>query len=202
MMGKAGFLGTLLFLALLFAIVTTSHYAASDEYQTGSTTMNVTVRGYVSIGVSDCLTSGIAFDTQDPSTNDNNATCNTGGPDSGTGFNLTVDQSSTVNINFTHAANRSNLTDGTYTIMIANVTTHSNATANNGTNLLDAGTSITLSTSWQGMETCGTLGDGANCWITYFLDVPAAQPPGTYIVGYCWCGRQEGTAEGNCGTCA
>ncbi len=201
MMGKVGFLGTLLFLALLLAIVTSSHYATSVEYQTGSTTMNVTIRGYVSIGVSDCLTTGITFATQDPNTNDNNASCNTGGPDSGTGFNLTVDQSSTVSINFTYSSNRTNLTDGTYIINIANVTTHSNSTANNGTNLLDAGTSTTFNTSWQGMETCGTLGDGANCWITYFLDIPAGQPPGTYIVGYCWCGRQQATDEVNCGTC-
>jgi hypothetical protein len=201
MMGKVGFLGTLLFLALLLAIVTSSHYATSVEYQTGSTTMNVTIRGYVSIGVSDCLTTGITFATQDPNTNDNNASCNTGGPDSGTGFNLTVDQSSTVSINFTYSSNRTNLTDGTYIINIANVTTHSNSTANNGTNLLDAVTSTALSTSWQGMETCGNLGDGTNCWITYFLDIPAVQPPGTYIVGYCWCGRQQGTDEVNCGTC-
>lgn len=201
MMGKTGFLGTLLFSVFLLAIITTSHYATSAEYQTGSTTMNVTIRGYVSIAASTCLTSGIAFSTQDPDTTDINATCNTGGAGGGTGFNLTVDASSTVDINFTHASNRSNLTDSTNIIEIANVTTNSNITANNGENLYDAGTSTTLSTAWQGMETCGTLGDGANCWTTYFLDIPASQPPGTYIVGYCWCGRQQGTAEGNCGTC-
>ena len=203
MIGKMGSTGILLALfgILLVAFSAFPFGAESAEYQTGTTKMNVTVRGYVSIAVSTCLTNGIGFATQDPNTNDNNASCNSIAANGGTSYNLTVDQSSTVNINFTHAGNRTNLTDGTNTLNIGNVTYNSNSTANNGTNLLNAGTSESLSTSWDGMEICGTLGGGANCWATYFLDVPATQPPGVYITGYCWCGRQVGSDIGNCGSC-
>lgn len=203
MLGKISLTGILLAFSgiLLVAFGAFPFGAESAEYATGSTTMNVTVRGYVSIAVSTCLSNGIGFATQDPNTNDNNATCNNVTANGGTGYNITVDQSSTVNINFTHASNRTNLTDGTNTLNIVNVTYNSNATANDGANLLNATSSEPLNTSWIGMETCGTLGDGANCWATYFLDVPASTPPGVYVTGYCWCGRQQATDEGNCGTC-
>jgi len=202
MMGKMGLFGALaIFSVILLALGAITQSGYSAEYQTGSTTMNVTVRGYVSISASNCLTTGITFSTQDPNTNDNNASCNTAGPNSGTAYNLTVDSSSTVSINFTHASNRTNLTDGTNILIIGNVTTHSNSTANNGTNLLNAATSTSLSNSWQGMETCGTVGNAGNCWSAYFLDIPANQPPGTYLTGYCWCGRQTTTDINNCGSC-
>jgi hypothetical protein len=202
MMGKMGLFGALAIIsAVLLVLVAVPRSGYSANYQTGGTTMNVTVRGYVSVTASSCLTYGITFSTQDPNTNDNNASCNTGGPSSGSGLNLTVDPSSTVSINFTHATNRTNLTDGINTLNIGNVTSNSNSTANSGTNLLDAGTSTGLSMTWMEMETCGTLGTSSNCWSAYFLDVPAAQAPGVYKIGYCWCGRQQGTAEANCGTC-
>ena len=198
-MGYIGLLGLLVVVCVLSVLL--PGFVHSAEYQTGSTTMNVTVRGYVSITASPCIINGITFDTQDPNTNDNNASCNTAGPGGGTGYNLTVGTESTVNVNFTHSSNRTDLTDGSNSIGIGNVTTNSNSTANDGANLLDASTSTPLSNSWTLMEDCENLGDGTNCWITYFLDVPAEQPPGTYIAGYCWCGRQTGTSESNCGTC-
>lgn len=200
MMGKMGLTTALLFFGVLLVILAAVPYSGrSAEYQTGTTRMNVTIRGYVSIGVSGCLTNGITFSTQDPSTAGINATCNTGGP-GGTGFNLTVDPSSTVSINFSHAGNRTNLTDGTNTFNIGNVTYNSDSTSNTGA-ILSNSTATSLSNGWGGMETCGTLGNGANCWATYFLDIPGSQPPGVYMTGYCWCGRQQATDEVNCGTC-
>jgi hypothetical protein len=204
MMGKIGLLGTLVFLgALLVVFSAFSSPGSSDIQQTGTTKMNVTIRGYVSIAASTCVTGGITFNQTDPGTTGNNATCNWGqGDNGGSGFNLTVDPSSTVNINFTHATNRTNLTDGTNFIMILNnVTTHSNITEDNGTNLLNNDTATSLSNSWLEQETCDSLGDGANCWSTYFLDVGLEQPPGTYETGYCWCGRQIATDINTCGTC-
>ncbi len=202
MRGKIGLFGVLALFGLVIVIFGMFSYIGhSAEYQTGSTTMSVTVRGYVSILVSQNITSGISFDTQDPNTNDNNATGNDDGPGGGTGYNLTVGTESTVNVNFTHAANRTNLTTGSSYLGIGNVTTNSNSTANDGANLMDPSGSTSLSNSWKAMEDCENLGDGANCWITYFLDVPVNQPPGNYNAGYCWCGRQTGTSESNCGTC-
>lgn len=203
MIGKSHMIGILAIFAATFTIFSLFAYIGySAEYQTGSTTMNVTIRGYVSISVSNCLTNGISFATKDPNTNNNNATCNNITTNGGTGYNLTVDPSSTVSINFTHATNRTNLTDGVNTISIdANLTYHSNSTANNASNLKDAATSTALSNSWKAMENCTSLTDSDNCWSTYFLDIPLNQAPGNYWTGYCWCGRQTGTAEGNCGTC-
>jgi len=201
MIGKIGLLGTLVFLGtILVVFFGVSYNALSAEYQTGTTTMDVTVRGYVSISVSTNITSGITFSTQDPGTTDNNAS-NNNFWNPGTGYNLTVDASSTVNINFTHASNRTNLTTGTYYLGIGNVTYNSNSTARGGINLADASGSEALSTSWDDLETCDNLADDGNCWLAYFLDVPAAQEPGSYEAGYCWCGRQQGTAEANCGSC-
>jgi hypothetical protein len=174
----------------------------SADYATGSTTMNVTVRGWVSILISNCLTNGITFATQDQSSNGNNASCNNNAANGGSTFNLTVDASSTVSINFSHASNRTNLTTESYYIGIGNVTYHANSTANNGTNIFSNGTAISLTNGWSGMETCESSSINSNCWATYFLSVPAGQQPGVYVTGYCWCGRQEGTSESNCGTCA
>jgi len=203
MIGKISLIGILLFFGALLVVFSAFSYPGySDIKQTGTTKMNVTVRGWVAISVSDCLTDGITFATQEQNTAGNNASCNNISANGGTAYNLTVDATSTVTINFTHASNRTNLTTGTNTLDIGNVTYNSNSTENNATALLGNSTATSLSTSWVGMEECGTLGDGANCWETYFLDVPAGQAPGVYITGYCWCGRQQDTSDTNCGTCA
>ena len=203
MMGKISLLGTLVVLGILAAISFTAVPSAdSATYETGTTTMNVTVRGWVGINVSDCVTAGITFLTQDQGTNDNNASCNNITASGGTGYNLTRDASSTVDINFSHTSNRSNLTTGTYTFDIGNVTYNSNYTANNAADLYDTASSDPLLISWVGLEDCGGINaTDPDCWMMYYLDVPGAQAPGSYYTGYCWCGRQPGTGEGDCGTC-
>ncbi|MEM2117234.1 MAG: hypothetical protein QW754_05860 [Thermoplasmata archaeon] len=198
---KCSILWILVITVVILIITNLTQITNSAEYQTGSTTMNVTVRGYVAISASTCLTGGITFGTLDPNTNGNNATCNTNGPSGGTNYNLTVDPSSTVNINFTHSSNRTNLISGGDTIPISNVKYHSSSTSNTDSNLYNYGTAISLSNSWGGLENCGNLGDGQNCWITYFIDIPSSTPPGNYLAGYCWCGRQVGTSESSCGSC-
>ena len=203
-MGKAG-LGALVFFgALVVVFFGISYSGYSDQSQTGATTMNVTVRGYVAITASTCITSGITFNMTDPGTDGNNATCNSGyWGVGGTGYNITVDSSSTVNINFTHASNRTDLTTGTDTIDIGNVTSHSSSTASNSAGIWDNSTATSLSNSWLGLENCGNIPNtGGNCWITYFINIPADQTPGDYKAGYCWCGRQQGQSQSLCGTCA
>lgn len=208
MMGKIGLLGTLLFLGTLLVVffgVSYSGYSALQ--QTGSTTMNVTIRGYVSLSISTCITNGVTFNTTDPATDGNNATCNSGyWGVGGTGYNITVNTDTSVTVNFTHASNQTNLTDGTNYIMIGNVTTHSNSTNSSGepagNNLWDNGTATAISNSWLAMEDCeGIPQTGGDCWATYFINIPADQVPGDYTTGYCWCGRQQGQAEALCGTC-
>lgn len=203
MMGKIGLLGTLVFLGILLVVFSAvTHTADSATYESGNTTMNVTVRGWVGINVSDCITAGITFQSQDQNTNDNNASCNNISSNGGTSYNLTRDASSTVDINFSHASNHTSLTTGSHDILIGNVTYNSDYAENNATGLYDAGTSSPLSTSWIGMENCGGINaTDPNCWIMYYLDVPGNQQPGTYVAGYCWCGRQVGSPEGDCGSC-
>jgi|GEM_PF-1990514 len=205
MMGKIGLLGTLVFLGTLLVVFFGVSYSGySAQQQTGTTTMNVTIRGYVSLSASPCVTDGITFNTTDPGTDGNNATCNSGyWGVGGTGYNLTVNTESTVTVNFTHASNQTNLTDwsGNY-IMIGNITTHSNSTQSNGAGIWDNSTATGLSNSWLAMEDCeGIPQTGGNCWITYFMNVPVDQVPGDYNTGYCWCGRQQNQAESLCGTC-
>jgi hypothetical protein len=199
MKGKMGVMGALVIFGVLFAgFCALQQSASSTEYATGSTTMNVTVRGYVSISASSCLTNGITFTTQDPGDYGTNATCNN---NTGSGnYNLTTGSETTVNVNFTHASNRTELTTGTYNLNIGNLTTNS-ATSNVSAGLLSNATATALSSSWLEMENCGTLAKNSNCYATYFLDVPLSTQPGLYIAGYCWCGRQTATAEGNCGAC-
>jgi len=203
MIGKTNIFWTAVFLVALLAMFIIVPYPGySAEYETGQTTMNVTVRGYVSLLASTCLTNGITFETRDPNTDNNNASCNNITANGGTGYNLTVDASSTVSVNFTQASNRTNLTDGTNTIVInANLTYNSNSTNNTASNLLDPAVSEALSNSWKAMENCTNLGGSADCWSTYFLDIPDGQAPGNYYTGYCWCGREINKAESLCGTC-
>jgi len=209
MMGKIGLLGALVFLgALLVVFFGVSYSGYSAEQETGTTTLNVTIRGWVSISATTCITNGISFNESDQGTDGNNATCNSGyWLYSGTGYNITINSESTVNINFTHASNRSNLTTGTYNIDIGNVTYNSNSTnstgAPTGNDLWDNSTATALSTSWIQMEDCDNNDktNKPNCWVTYFLNVPSGQEPGDYETGYCWCGRQTTKAESLCGTC-
>jgi hypothetical protein len=205
MMGKIGLLGALLvFGTLLVVFFGASYPGYSEQQQTGSTTMNVSIRGFVSITISSCITNGITFNTTDPGTDGNNATCNSGyWGTGGTGYNLTVKSDTTVTVNFTHASNQTNLTDWSLNyIMIGNVTSHSNSTASDGAGIWDNATSTSMSSSWLAMEDCeGIPESGGNCWVTYFLNVPTDQTPGDYDTGYCWCGRQQGQSETLCGTC-
>ena len=57
MMGKIALSGILVLCAVMvMGLIITNYTAHSAEYQTGSTTMNVTIRGFVSISASNCLT--------------------------------------------------------------------------------------------------------------------------------------------------
>jgi hypothetical protein len=209
MIGKTGIFWTAAFLvAILAMFMLAPNLVYSAQQQTGGTKMNVTIRGAVSISISPCLTTGIQFKSTDPGDTDVNASCNniTVNLTGGTAYNLTVDATSTVNVNFTHASNRTNLTTGTYYLAIANVTYNSNSTANfNETELHDPDDSDPMEDgdggNWGPLEDCDNLGDNKNCWITYYIDIPSYQPPGNYFTGYCWCGRDVNGAETLCGEC-
>lgn len=195
--------GPVLIVAILAVmLIFVSGNTKSEMYQISSTKMNVTVRGYVAITASTCLTGGITFSTIDPGSYGNNATCNINGSGTGTGYNITVDLSSNTNVNFTQATNGS-LLSSSYEIGAGNITYNSNLTGNAEANLLSNATATSLqATSFAAMEECDNVNEGSTCHVAYFLNVPDSnQPPGNYETKYCWCGRQINQAVALCGTC-
>ena len=159
------------------------------------TTTGVT---FISISLSTALINGIMFGTINPSTNDNPALNNTNGPGGGTAYNITIDSSTTVNVDLYNDAS-GNLVSGSYIIGIGNVTNQANTTSNTGNNLVAAG-SIALSTIYSIIGSiCQNLVANSNCWISYWLDSPTAQPPGSYTTTYKYCAVQNGTSSSQCG---
>jgi len=154
---------------------------------------------WISISISPSLSSGILFGTVSPNTNDNNATNNTNGPGGGTAYNITIDTSTTVNVDLYHDAN-GNMISGSSSIGIGNVTHQANTTSNTGNNLIPS-SSVALSTTYSiiGSNVCQNLGININCWIAYWLDVPSAQLPGDYNTTYEYCTVQTGQGYGQCG---
>jgi hypothetical protein len=160
-------------------------------------TTNGTV--FISISVSQALLDGITFGTINPNTNDNPAINNTNGVEGGTAYNITIDSSTTVNVDLYNDAS-GNLVSGSYIIAIGNVTHKSNITSNTGDNLV-ATDSIALSTTYSiiGNNVCQSLAANSNCWIRYWLDSPTAQPPGNYTTTYKYCAVENGAGYSQCG---
>jgi len=153
---------------------------------------------FISISISPALMNGIMFGTINPNTNDNPALNNTNGPGSGTAYNITIDSSTTVNVDLYHDAS-GNLVSGSYIIGIGNVTNQANTTSNTGNNLVAAG-STALSTTYSIIgSVCQNLLANSNCWMSYWLDSPTSQPPGNYITNYKYCAVQNGAGYGQCG---
>jgi hypothetical protein len=153
---------------------------------------------FISISISSALQSGIMFGTINPDTNDNPALNNSNGPGGGTAYNITIDASTTVNVDLYHDATV-NLVSGSYIIGIGNVTHQANTTSNTGNNLVAAG-STALSTTYSIIGSiCQNLLANSNCWISYWLDSPTAQPPESYTTTYKYCAVQNGTSYGQCG---
>ncbi len=153
---------------------------------------------FISISISPALMNGIMFGTINPGTNDNPAINNTNGAGGGTAYNITIDSSTTVNVDLYNDAS-GNLVSGSYIIGIGNVTHQANTTSNTGDNLVAAG-SIALSITYSIIGSiCQNLLANSNCWISYWLDSPTVQPPGSYTTTYKYCAVQNGTDYGQCG---
>jgi len=143
----------------------------------GSTVSNVTIVSYLSISMSQNLSSGILFGSVDtlPAT-DINATHNYDGPTSGTSMNITVSTDSNVNVDFCTKANAGMQTSGSDIIGIGNET-YSNATTVSST-VPALGSQVPLTASY--VKSGFNVTRGGNNYYRFWLDIPAAQAPGTY----------------------
>ncbi len=179
------------------------------SYQYGTTTMNATVGAWVSITPSVAITGGITFGNINPGTNNNTAVNDATGPPGAncTGYNITVDTSSNVNVDLFNDA-LGDLTSGGNTIRINNVTLEANQTqcGRNVNMTLTSGGSIQLNTTYLIMGNasttvgpCKSVASGNLCHIAYWLNVPSSQITGTYATTYKYCGVQENTGVGSCG---
>jgi len=199
----------LLVLASFFGYTRITGFAT---YIYGNTTMNATVGAWVAITPSNTITAGISFGNINPGTNNNKALNDTTGPPSTncTGYNISVDTSSNVNVDMFNDAS-GNLTSDGNTIRINNVTLEANQTqcgANvNMTSTSDGTIQLNItyliigntSTTAGPCKSVPYTGGGGKCHIAYWLDVPSVQVAGTYNTSYEYCGVQEDTGSGNCG---
>jgi hypothetical protein len=178
-------------------------------YQYGTTTMNATVGAWVSITPSVAITGGITFGSINPGTNNNTAVNDATGPpgDNCTGYNITVDTSSNVNVDLFNDAS-GDLDSSGNKIGIGNVTLESNQTqcGENINITATSGGSIQLTTSYLIMGNdsttegpCKSVASGNLCHIAYWLNVPSSQVTGTYTTTYKYCGVQEDSGVGSCG---
>ena len=143
----------------------------------GSTVSNVTIVNYLSIAMSTNLQAGILFGSVSalPATNIN-ATHNYDGGSSASTMNLSVSTDSNVNVDFCIKAN-ANLQDaGTDVIGIGNET-YANATSTDATTPAVA-SEVPLTTS--NVKAGVNIAKGASNHFRVWLDIPAAQAPGTY----------------------
>ncbi len=180
----------------------------SAQNVTDYMTFTVGTAEFVSINVSDAINWGIRFGEIEQNTNDNAALNDTNGPDGGTAYNITIDTSSTVNVDLYHDTS-DDLKFGGNTILIANVSHAANNTTNTGANLFlyqnpDDLDSIALSKTYAiiGNNTtvfgCQDMAPGSNCWITYWLDVALGITAGNYNTTYEYCGVKIGIGSGQC----
>lgn len=198
-----------LLLVVLLSFVGYTNITGFATYQYGNTTMNATIGAWVAITPSSSVTAGIDFGGINPGTNDNMAVNDTTGPagTNCTDYNVTIDTSSNVDVDIFNDASGDLTSDGN-TIKIENVTIEANQTncGNNVNMTVITDGTIPLNTTYliagKNSKTtgpCKSVASGNNCYIAYWLDVPASQIAGAYTTAYEYCGVQEDAGSATCG---
>jgi hypothetical protein len=149
-------------------ILPLGHTGTTDEKTTSS---SATVNVWVEVSLSGNLTAGILFGNVNPNTNNNNATGNV--PAGSTTYNVTAGAANNVNIDLC-IKDDVPLTKGGDTIANSGYTYDWNAVA---TDPALPGTAITTSYAKTG-HTNIAAGDSSHS--RFWLDVPNAQPAGSY----------------------
>lgn len=143
----------------------------------GSAVSNVTITSYLSIEMSTNLTEGILFGnvTELPAT-DINASHNYDGTSSGSTLYLEVSTDSNTNVDFCAMANDDLISSGLDIIGVGNQTYSNSTTTDAGTPDLANQSSLTKSYVKSGIN----VEQGGKLYYRFWLDIPAAQPAGTY----------------------
>ena len=164
---------------LIFSIVMTSlQYSSMTGFATsGSTVSNVTIVSYLSISMSTNLQAGILFGSVDTlPANYINASHNYDGGSSASTMFINVSTDSNSNVDFCIKANANLQDTGTDIIGIGNET-YSNSTTTDGSIPLIAN-NVSLTTSY--VKAGSNIGRGNVSYYRAWLNIPAAQAPGTY----------------------
>jgi len=181
----------LLVSSAIFSLILLSSIAFAPTEETIQTTLNATVNVYIDIVPSYAIYPyGIQFGNVDPGTSDNPALNNTGGPGGGTKYNVSVDPTTNVNVDFGNALSAT----------ISGLTVKEESSVTNATHGFSTKTTVTTSYTVLGNSTlnCTNVAPGSGCWIKYYLDVSAGTAPGVKQTTYKICGVQTGAGYGAC----
>ncbi|MEM5834283.1 MAG: hypothetical protein QXQ69_00330 [Candidatus Aenigmatarchaeota archaeon] len=163
----------------------------SGNIATNSTTFNVSK--YIELTISQALIEGISFGLVNPGTVGKPALNNSGLPNGGTQYNLTLGTSSNINADFYHRINE----------------THSsiyiNESSSRTSELEGFSSNTTLSSEWKIMGNssvnCSAIFPGNSCWVRYFIDVEQGTSSQYFERRYCFCAVYEGGGSSICGDC-
>jgi hypothetical protein len=160
-----------------------------QEYAVGTTPLNVTVVQYVSITPSAGIIRGILFGTVYANSYGNPAENDTTGPGGGTEYYLTVDSSTTSNINFF---------DRTPTDLPSGLVDYNRANRTSATGPWTA--NYTIGIEWKNIAgtECSNIPPGGSCYIQYFLNVSFGVISGVYNTTYYYCGNAT-SGNATCG---
>jgi hypothetical protein len=170
-----GFFGVLLILSISMIIL--QDIKMTGFVTEGSAVSNVTITSFLAIQMSTQLEEGILFGSVDtlPATNIN-ATHNYDGGSSASTMYIEVSSDSNSNVDFCIMANDNLTSDDLDTIGVGNQTYSNSTSTDADTPLLASETSLT-----NGYVKSGTnINTGSNLYYRFWLDIPAAQPVGTY----------------------
>jgi hypothetical protein len=163
----------------IFLGTTSSGFATSDS-QLGN--LSAGVQTFVTCTWSDSALDVSFGSNLNPGDSDLNATQNyilENGGENGTGYNVSVGDLTTANVNITILG--SDLVDGSNLIGIGNVTWASNETANNGTNMIPgSSTSVTGSA----VNIASNVAPSSSVHYRFWLDIPSGIVQGSYEGNY------------------
>jgi len=158
----------------------------------------------ISITLSLALQQGIMF--LNCYVNENCSALNNTSNNGGTGYNITLDPSSTDNVKIAHATSGDLLKDGigSQKIIIGNVTAIGNVTSASGSNLIVENAVSLQKTNYLDVKGCSgsfILTPGDSCYLRFWLSIPPSQTVGNYNTTYCFCAYLASEDPSICGSC-
>jgi len=186
---------TIFFMTVLAGLFLSTSVSADDQLsQTGTTPLNATISEWLDIVPSKQLsTHGVKFGSVDPGTNNTQANNNTGGPGGTTGYNLTLDPASNINMNVTHRL-QSSLPAGVQVQERVNLTENVNGYSTNTT----LTTSFTAAGNSSKRFKCQGITLSGSCDVRFDIDVANATTAGSVDATYEFCGKDSTDSTVTC----